>query len=95
MANSISGVKRFAKAIIDAKPWNRDPLVVRKPWNESEYALEEHGHGVGMCFAIMWDNDVVKPHPPLIRGMQLVKEALEAAGHKGMSNAQIALRIIF
>ena len=84
MTNSLSGLRRFTKAIIDAKPWNRDPLAVRKPWNGREYELEEHGHGVGMCFAIMWDNDAVKPHPPLIRAMQLTKAALEAAGHKGM-----------
>ncbi|KIP02574.1 hypothetical protein PHLGIDRAFT_130680 [Phlebiopsis gigantea 11061_1 CR5-6] len=82
MTNSLSGVRRFTKAIIDAKPWNRDPLAVRKPWNGREYELEEHGHGLGMCFAIMWDNDAVKPHPPLVRAMQLTKAALEAAGHK-------------
>ena len=85
MTQSLSGIRRFTKAIIDAKPWNRDPLAVRKPWNGREYELEDHGHGVGMCFAIMWDNDVVKPHPPLIRAMELTKAALEAAGHKGMS----------
>lgn len=83
MTNSLSAVKRFSKAIIDNKPWNRDPLVVRKPWNHDEYALIDHGHGVGMCFAIMWDNDVVKPHPPLIRAMEITKKALQHAGHRG------------
>ncbi|KAH8101474.1 general amidase [Cristinia sonorae] len=82
MANSMSAVKRFTKAVLDAKPWNRDPLVVRKPWSEREYALEEHGGGVGMCFAVMWDNGVVKPHPPIVRAMKIVKSALEDAGHK-------------
>ena len=69
---------------MDAKPWDRDPLALRKPWSEREYALEEHGGGVGMCFAVMWDNGVVKPHPPLYRAMKIVREALEAAGHKGL-----------
>ncbi|KAG5641538.1 hypothetical protein DXG03_004797 [Asterophora parasitica] len=77
----MSGVKIFTKAVIDAKPWTRDPLVVRKPWSEREYALEEHGGGQNLCFAIMWDNGVVKPHPPLRRAMEMTKEALEAAGH--------------
>lgn len=84
MANSLSAVKRFTKAVLDAKPWDRDPLAVRKPWSHSEYALEEHGNGVGMCFAIMWDNGVVKPHPPLVRAMEIVKVALEAVGHQGV-----------
>ncbi|CAK5269907.1 unnamed protein product, partial [Mycena citricolor] len=82
MANSLSGVKVFTKALLDAQPWLKDPLVVRKPWSESEYRLEGHGDGQQLCFAIMWDNGVVKPHPPLHRAMGIVKRALEAAGHR-------------
>jgi len=82
MATSISALKLFTKAIIDARPWDRDPLAIRKGWNEGEYRLVEHGHGKGMCFAILWDNKVVKPHPPLIRAMNIVKEALEQEGHQ-------------
>ena len=83
MANSLSAVKRFTKGIIDAKPWKRDPLAVRKEWSHNEYALEEHGGGVGLCFAVMWDNGVIKPHPPIVRAMEITKKALEAVGHKG------------
>ncbi|KAG9313359.1 general amidase [Chiua virens] len=82
MATSVSALKLFTKAIIDARPWDRDPLVVRKAWNEDEYRLVEHGGGERMCLAILWDNKVVKPHPPLIRAMQLVKGALEKEGHQ-------------
>ncbi|KAF7298916.1 General amidase [Mycena indigotica] len=82
MANSMSGVKIFTKAILGTEPWRRDPLVLRKPWSESEYQLEYHGGGGRLCFAIMWDNGVVKPHPPLHRAMRTVKRALEAAGHQ-------------
>ncbi|KAF9261689.1 general amidase [Marasmius fiardii PR-910] len=83
MTNDISGLKVFVKAIIDSQPWNKDPLVVRKEWSEKEYQLAFHGGGNSpLCFAIMWDNGVVKPHPPLRRAMMMTKEALEAAGHK-------------
>lgn len=85
MANSLSSVKRFTKAVIGAKPWRKDPLAVRKEWSEREYALQEHGEGVGLCFALLWDNGVVKPHPPVRRALALVKRALEGRGHKGMS----------
>ena len=85
MANSLSSVKRFTKSIIDAKPWNKDPLAVRKEWSEREYGLEEHGRGVGLCFAVLWDNGVVKPHPTIKRALELVKRALEVKGHKGTS----------
>jgi amidase len=83
MANSMSGVKLFTKAIIDAKPWLKDPLVLRKEWSEKEYNLEEHGGGKGLCFGMLWDNGVVRPHSPLQRAMTMTKAALEAAGHKG------------
>lgn len=84
MSNSLSGVKTFVKAILDAKPWKKDPLVHRRPWNEASYKLEEHGNGVGLCFGFMWDNGVIKPQPPLFRAMEMTKKALIAAGHTGV-----------
>ena len=85
MTNSLEGVRAFTKAIIDAKPWRKDPLCVRKEWSEREYALGDHGgQGARLCFAIMWDNGILKPHPPLRRAMEMTKRALEAAGHTGM-----------
>ncbi|KAF8906245.1 amidase signature domain-containing protein [Gymnopilus junonius] len=83
MTNTLSGLKVFMKAVIGAKPWNLDPVTIRKPWDEDAWNLSEHG-GIGaqLCFAIMWDNGVVKPHPPLIRAMAMTKAALEDAGHK-------------
>lgn len=86
MANSLSGVEVFMKAIIGAKPWNLDPLVIRKPWDGEEYGLAEHGgdsQEKKLAFAIMWDNGVVRPHPPLVRAMKMTKAALEASGHTG------------
>lgn len=56
MSNSLSGVKIFTKAILDSKPWLKDPMVIRKGWSEREYQLEEHGNGEKLCFAIMWNN---------------------------------------
>ncbi|KAK1226197.1 hypothetical protein PQX77_010779 [Marasmius sp. AFHP31] len=80
----MSGVKIFTKAIIDSQPWRKDPSVIRKEWSEKEYQLAYHGGGNSpLCFAMMWDNGVVKPHPPLLRAMELTKKALEEAGHRG------------
>ncbi|TFK85684.1 general amidase [Polyporus arcularius HHB13444] len=83
MTNSLEGVKIFTKAVIDARPWRKDPLCIRKEWNEREYQLGDHGGpGAKLCFAIMWDNGVIKPHPPLKRALEMTKKALEAAGHR-------------
>lgn len=84
MTNSIAAVKIFTKSVIDAKPWLKDPLVIKKAWNEDEYNLADHGgRGGQLCIAIMWDNEVVRPFPPMKRAMDMTKAALEAAGHKG------------
>lgn len=77
-------MKTFTQAVLEQKPWLKDPLVIRKGWCQGEYELQDHGgKEAKLCFAIMWDNEVVRPHPPLIRGMQITKKALEAAGHTG------------
>ena len=83
MTRSISGVKAFTKTVIDAKPWNMDPLMIRKAWDEDAYNLSDHGNGKDLCFAILWDNEVVLPHPPVRRALEQTKSALEKAGIKG------------
>jgi amidase len=83
MANSLEACKVFAKAVLDGRPWERDPLCLRKPWDQGAYELRNHGGGRPLCFAIMWDNKVVKPHPPVVRALRMVKDALEKVGHKG------------
>ena len=71
------------QTVIGSKPWLQDPLVVRKKWDEEAYNLADHGHGKQLCFAIIWDDGTVVPHPPIIRCLQQVKAALIRAGHKG------------
>lgn len=81
MSNSLSGIKAFLKAVVDLKPWTKDPFAVRKPWDESAYELSEHGGGKHLCFGIMWNDGVLTPHPPVLRGLKLTKDALVKAGH--------------
>lgn len=84
LSASIDGLGIFARAILAAKPWTRDPLCLRMPFNESEYELENHGGpGAQLCFAMLWDDGYCKPDPPYRRALETTKRALEAAGHKG------------
>lgn len=80
------------KAVVDAKPWRYDPLALRQPWSDEEYHLASHGgEGAKLSFAMMWDDNVVKPHPPYARAMEETKQALLAAGHEGWPSYQIQL----
>ncbi|KZS93000.1 general amidase [Sistotremastrum niveocremeum HHB9708] len=78
----MSGIKAFTKAVIDSEPWRRDPVAIRKAWDEKAYQLEEHGNGQNLVFGILWDDDWVVPHPPVKRALQRTKDALLKAGHK-------------
>lgn len=85
LTSSVHGLKIFTKAILDSKPWAKDPAVARIPWNEAEYELAGHGGSGGqLCFAVMYDNGLVRPHPPVRRALSIAVKALEAAGHKGL-----------
>ncbi|KIJ21717.1 amidase [Paxillus involutus ATCC 200175] len=81
MTSSISGLKAFTEAVIKAKPWLKDPLAVRKKWDEDEYLLKDRDSGQKLCFAIMWDDGVCVPHPPVTRALREVEAALRKANH--------------
>ena len=72
------------KAVIKAKPWLKDPLAVHKKWDEDEYQLKDRDNGHKLCFAIMWDDGVCIPHPPITRALKQVQVALTKAGHNSM-----------
>ncbi|TFK99720.1 general amidase [Pterulicium gracile] len=83
MSSSISGLKIFFQTILASEPWFRDASCIRKPWSEEEYKLtEHHNKGRVLSFGIMWDDGIVKPHPPVLRALEKVKRALVKKRHK-------------
>lgn len=85
MTTSISGLKLFVQAVLAGQPWRFDPNALHIAWRQSQYELEEHNGGKDLCFGIMWSDGLVKPTPPITRGLKIMKEKLEAQGHKGAS----------
>lgn len=86
LSPSAHGLKLFFKSVLAAQPWLLDPLAMRMPWDEKLYQLHVSAvEGVKrpLCFGFMWDNGEVKPNPPYFRAMNMVKVALERAGHTG------------
>ncbi|KAM0751264.1 amidase [Meredithblackwellia eburnea MCA 4105] len=76
MARSLNSVAKFMSAIVDAKPWELDAKVVERPWAGREDVKEKK------CFAVMWNDGLVKCHPPLERGLNEVAAKLREAGHE-------------
>lgn len=83
MTTSISALKLFVQAVLAGEPWRYDANASHIPWRQSQYELEEHNGGKNLCFGIMWSDGLVKPTPPITRGLKIMKEKLEAQGHKG------------
>ncbi|KAF7339259.1 hypothetical protein MSAN_02139400 [Mycena sanguinolenta] len=82
LSSTLDGIQTFFKAVISKEPWQMDPMTIRKRWSEEEYNLIDHGNGKKLCFAILWDNGLVEPHPPIRRGLEMTRDALVAAGHQ-------------
>ncbi|KAI0299765.1 general amidase [Multifurca ochricompacta] len=82
LSTDLGGIKLFMQAVIGQRPWLKDPLSLRKHWDEDEYRLIEHGGGKKLTFGILWNDGLVLPHPPIIRALEITKNTLIAAGHE-------------
>jgi amidase len=82
LSTDIGGIKLFMQAVIGQKPWLKDPHSPRKHWDKDEYQLVEHGGGQRLTFGILWNDGLVVPHPPIIRALEMTRDALIAAGHE-------------
>ena len=78
LSTTLSGVKVFMKSIIDTKPWLSDPSLVSLPWREQSQLLNLQRTGK-LKVAVMWDDGVVTPHPPIRRVLREVVEKLKKA----------------
>ncbi|KAJ5090528.1 hypothetical protein N7532_009212 [Penicillium argentinense] len=72
---SIDDLELFQKAVIDQEPWEDETSLVPLPWKNATPKKD-------MTVAIMWDDGVVRPHPPVTRALRVAKEKLLAAGIK-------------
>lgn len=75
LGRSADDIYLFMKALMDAKPWEADPLVVPLPWKECAEPKPRD-----LKIAICYDDGIVKPTAPVIRGLKAAKEKLEKAG---------------
>lgn len=75
IANSLRDLNLFMKAVTDGKPWEEETSLVPIPWKDL-------GAEKDFTVGVLWDDDIVHPHPPIQRAMKLAVEKLNAAGIK-------------
>ncbi|KAJ5174080.1 acetamidase [Penicillium coprophilum] len=86
IAHSIPDLKLFIKSVLEEEPWKFDSKVIPLPWrqNEEEVIKSKITHG-GLNIATYHHDSVVLPHPPILRGIDIVRSTLEKNGHNVFS----------
>lgn len=77
MSTSLDGLKIFVKIVVNGKTWLKVPSVVPMEWRDISSYFPDRKLKVG----VLWDDGVVKPHPPINRAMTDLVEKLKNNGN--------------
>lgn len=75
MAKTLEDVKMYSKIIIDAQPWLVDPKMLPIPWRPAELKSK-------LKIAVLWNDGICQPTPPVTRALKETLEKLKKAGHE-------------
>lgn len=85
LSTSLEGIELILKSVLSTQPWLRDPTVVPIPWRQEicdEFLARGSPGSKALKIGIFWRNGVVEPHPPIRRGLMMIKDAIVKAGHQ-------------
>lgn len=74
---SLRDVELTQSLIIGSEPWKQDPGLLPLPWKRQE-TLAGKGADGKVRVGFMLHDGHVRPHPPIKRGLQALRAALEA-----------------
>ncbi|KAH6643147.1 amidase signature domain-containing protein [Boeremia exigua] len=75
MARTLEDITMYSKAVIDAKPWLLDPTMLPIPWQPVEQKQK-------LKIAVMWNDGICTPTPPVTRALKETVQKLKDAGHE-------------
>ncbi|KAI5299383.1 hypothetical protein KEM56_003289 [Ascosphaera pollenicola] len=73
MTTSREALSLLMKVLADSEPWKVTPSLIPKLW--TPYHFDKP-----LKVAVLWDDGVVKPHPPITRALKEVAESCKNAG---------------
>ncbi|KIX06264.1 uncharacterized protein Z518_04239 [Rhinocladiella mackenziei CBS 650.93] len=79
LTRSLSSLTTVMQQVIEMKAWIFDPKVVPIPWRQDVY---EEVHQRPLTIGVLFDDGVVKVHPPIERVLRELESKLKAAGHE-------------
>lgn len=77
LSTSLQGVKLFMEIVLAYKPWIQDPTLIPLAWREENLNLSPAGDKK-LKIGILWSDGIVKPHPPIQRGLQETANKLKS-----------------
>ncbi|KAF5013206.1 hypothetical protein FDECE_785 [Fusarium decemcellulare] len=77
LANSVKDLNLFQSAVLDQEPWEVETSLVPLPWKRIEPFAPEQ-----ITVGIIWDDGLVRPHPPVTRALKHAVARLRRAGVK-------------
>lgn len=76
MGRSIADIRLFAEHVTNAKPWLKDPKCMPDmPWRSVTLPAKPK-------IAVLWDNGMVQPTPPVKRALKETVDKLKAKGYE-------------
>jgi amidase len=75
MGRTLEDITMYSKAVIDAKPWLVDPTMLPMPWQPVEPKQK-------LKIAVMWNDGICTPTPPVTRALKDTVQKLKNAGHE-------------
>ncbi|KAK3356742.1 amidase signature domain-containing protein [Lasiosphaeria hispida] len=73
MSLSLEGIATFMDVVLAAEPWTVEPALVPMPWRPFHLAPTESRP---LRIGIAWHDDVVLPHPPIVRALRELSEKI-------------------
>ncbi|CAL1694527.1 unnamed protein product [Somion occarium] len=80
IATSARDLALFCRVMLQYQPWLIEPPLIEIPWKQE--VVDGQGIPKRLSIAILWDDGVVKPHPPVLDALKRTKDALIRAGHE-------------
>ena len=74
LSTSLYGLKILLKSVIDRAPWISEQELQPLAWKEW---TEPFTTSRKLKVAVMWDDGIVKPHPPVTRALREVLDKLQ------------------
>ena len=75
LTRNCEDIELFMRAYLLMEPWKKDSGAIRLPWREVSFRKPSD-----LKIAIMYDDGMVLPLPPIFRGLEYAKEKLEKNG---------------